>query len=107
MWRSGHRTATQREARQPIGSGSSASERAKIIRAMTSPLMKITGIGLKCMDRGLSWGFSNACWPNRAAGYNKEECQRDCSRSSGGSTGSRGLAVCDGTSERTYAENMV
>jgi hypothetical protein len=45
------RTATrhQREARQPIGSGSSASERAKIITAMKSPLMKLAGISLKCM----------------------------------------------------------
>jgi hypothetical protein len=40
---------TQREARQPIGSGSSASERAKIIMAMKSPLMKVARIDLKCI----------------------------------------------------------
>jgi hypothetical protein len=54
MWREAAGLATQREAGQPIGSGSSASERAKIIRTKTSPLMSMIGIDLKCMDFGPS-----------------------------------------------------
>jgi hypothetical protein len=56
----------QREGRQPIGSGSSESERAKIIMAITSPLMNVTGIRLKCIARRLSEKFIDRSGRNGA-----------------------------------------
>ena len=42
-----------RKVRQPIGSGSSASARAKIMAAKNSPEINVAEIGLKCIN-----GFS-------------------------------------------------
>jgi hypothetical protein len=50
MWRQGCRTATQREARQPISSSSNAGARAKIISTAIEPMMLTAVIGLKHMS---------------------------------------------------------